>query len=404
MTSSGPSSGRPTGTYRSRAARLGPDEHLDEAQTVFLHFIATGTLPVSESAWTLLTLQQKLHEQVQRDHHFFGAPGGESAFCRKLLALLLENHQALPRLLGQVGERLLEELYGHTMESGIVSRWISWLSDMPGLDNRTLRWKTLLLSLSYTGGRISLENYPKVEKGIILYLLREMQPPQLFRFVSGLAAARLEKLAGALDIPLTPGYDLVEVLSIMRAQAGHLVLPTPLPQEFPVPDTYIDNAGLVLLAAFLPSLFGELGWFDGAAFGSDVVHQRAVLLTQHLVRPSDMIPEYSVHLNKLLCGYPSSATLPLSFDEDNGFEQERASALLSSVLRQWTLNGNPINASVSALRESFLHRRGKLVRRHNGWLLHVEQKAYDVVLNGLTWNIRMIQLPWMKEALWVEWV
>lgn len=386
-------------------------EPLNQVQTVFLHFIATGVLPASHGGYTLATMERQLAEELQKDPHFFGAPSGGSVFSYQLLDLLLTNRTALPRLLSQFGEALLEDLYAHTMESGIVSRWTSWLSDVPGLDTRTLRWKALLLSLSYTGGRISLDNYSKVEKGIVLYLLRDMQPAQLFRWVGQLPSVKLEKLLGALDIPF--GADLSEVLSIIQEQTGHLVPPqapglegtAATPVLPPDAGVYIDNAGLVLLHPFLFSLFQELGWVDGIGFVQETLQQRAVLLTQSLAHASDIHPEYQLRLNKLLCGYPLEDTLPLSLDDENGREHAKVNQLLETVLRQWTINGQPVNPNVSALRDAWIRRRGKLIRREHDWVLQVEQKAFDVVLlNSLSWNTRMIQLPWMREVLWVEWV
>jgi len=395
-------SGSPT---MPRAPRT--KEPLNQVQTVFLHYIATGVLPVTHSQYTLSDMQQQLLEQFQKTPHFFGAPSGGSVFSDQLLDLLLTNKCALPRLLAQFGEALLEDLYAHTMESGIVSRWTGWLSDVPGMDTRTLRWKTLLLSLSYTGGRMSLDNYPKVEKGIVLYLLREMQPAQLFRWVGQLPNLKFQKLLGALDITYGASIDLSELLSLIQEQIGQLV-----PAEKPAPPalsasdavTYVDNAGLILLHPFLFPLFQELGWVDPVGFVQENLHQRAVLLTQYLARPSDIIPEYQLRLNKLLCGYPLESTLPLSLDEEASRLQEKAAQLLQTVIRQWTFNGQPVNHHIQHLRDSFLLRRGKLIRREHDWLLQVEQKAFDVMLNGLPWNMRMIQLPWMKEVLWVEWV
>jgi hypothetical protein len=410
-----PGSHTPPGRSPQKGRAPKSKEPLNQVQTVFLHFIAHGVLPIAHSTYTLNGMQAQVLEQLQKDPHFFGAPSGGSEFCLQLLELLLTNRAALPRLLAQFGEAILLELYAHTAESGIVSRWTGWMSDVPHLDTRTLRWKALLLSLSYTGGRISLDNYSKVEKGIVLYLLREMQPTQLFRWVGQLPPAGLEKLLGALDIPHSVGADLSELLSTIREQTTHLVPPAapglePAPKRAsPLPvvtdqGVYVDNAGLVLLHPFLSSLFEELGWVDGIGFIQEHLHQRAVLLTQYLVHPSDIFPEYQLRLNKLLCGYPIDAPLPLSPDEDAAREHEKAAQLLQTVLRQWTLNGQPANSTIQGLRESWLSRRGKLIRREHYWVLQVEQKAFDVILNSLTWNTRMIQLPWMQEVLWVEWV
>ena len=75
--------------------------------------------------------------------------------------------------------------------------------------------------------------------------------------------------------------------------------------------------------------------------------------------------------------------------------------MLQSVLEYWTILKN---TSIESLRESFLMRAGKLSFDGKEWLLQVEQKGYDVLLQNLPWNISMIKLPWMKYLLRTEWV
>jgi hypothetical protein len=50
-----------------------------------------------------------------------------------------------------------------------------------------------------------------------------------------------------------------------------------------------------------------------------------------------------------------------------------------------------------------MQRNGKLSVVDDGWLMQVEQKAIDVLLNHLPWGIGIIKLPWMNEILYVEW-
>jgi hypothetical protein len=41
--------------------------------------------------------------------------------------------------------------------------------------------------------------------------------------------------------------------------------------------------------------------------------------------------------------------------------------------------------------------------RDGDWLLQVEAKTVDILLNQLPWGISMIKLPWMQRMLWIEW-
>jgi hypothetical protein len=391
-----------------------PPEPVEDLSEIFMHFLATGGLPPQGRGWDLNSIRDRLQDQVQKSPHFFGAPSGESKFCHDLLHLLLQNEAALPRLLSQFGDTLLEDLYAHTMNAGMVRRWINWMADAPGLDLKKLRWSAILRSLSKTGGKVSMEAYPQTEKEIVLYLLGEMPPAQLFRWVGSLTSVRLEKLLSILVIPQTDTSDLRETLSAIHSQtapavaevaARSIVPPTPVHQRTIPDEIYIDNAGLILLHPFLSVFFHELGMLEEGRFIQESLHQRAVLLTQCFVQPTDIFPEYQLILNKLLCGYPLHATLPLGLEDSGDVELKEATNLLQTVLGQWTLNGNPVNSSIQTLRDSFLRRKGKLIRRENDWVLQVEQKAFDMVpLNSLPWNIHMIKHSWMSTTLWVEWV
>jgi hypothetical protein len=59
--------------------------------------------------------------------------------------------------------------------------------------------------------------------------------------------------------------------------------------------------------------------------------------------------------------------------------------------------------SVASLRSTFLQRQGVLKSAESGWVLLVERKAYDILLEQLPWGVGMIRLSWMHAPLRVEW-
>ena len=75
--------------------------------------------------------------------------------------------------------------------------------------------------------------------------------------------------------------------------------------------------------------------------------------------------------------------------------------MLGSVIEHWVILKN---TSIEGLRESFLQRNGKLTFANNEWLLQVEQKPYDMLLQSLPWNIGFIKLAWMNQILITEWI
>lgn len=52
---------------------------------------------------------------------------------------------------------------------------------------------------------------------------------------------------------------------------------------------------------------------------------------------------------------------------------------------------------------SFIERPGKLEQREDKWVLYVENRGYDILLDSLPWSYRTIRLPWLKKKINVVW-
>jgi hypothetical protein len=160
---------------------------------------------------------------------------------------------------------------------------------------------------------------------------------------------------------------------------------------------YIENAGLILLHPLLPRFFTALGIAEEDQL---IKPERAICLLHFLTTGLLIAPEYELTLAKLLCNIPLE--MPVESDVNlTESEIEEAEALLNAVIRHWDALRN---TSIDGLRGEFLFRFGKLSMREDGdWLLQVENKTVDILLNQLPWGISMIKLPWMPKMLWVEW-
>ena len=161
---------------------------------------------------------------------------------------------------------------------------------------------------------------------------------------------------------------------------------------------YIDNAGLVLLHPFFPRFFDSLGISIEEVI---VQPERALSLLHYLTTGQTKIPEYELILPKILCEFP--LLMPVSSDyKITENEISEVAALLDAVIKHWEVLRN---TTPDGLRGTFLLRPGKLIRKEDGdWLLQVESRTFDVLLEHLPWGISMIKLPWMKKMLWVEWI
>lgn len=162
---------------------------------------------------------------------------------------------------------------------------------------------------------------------------------------------------------------------------------------------YIPHAGIILLHPFLSTFFQKLELTKGSEFTDLWQHQKAILLLHFLATGEEKGTEFDLVLPKHLCGWPLN--LPIDHTIDiNPEEMAEGENLLRAVIDHWGALGS---TSIDGLREGFLQREGKLENKQNGWLLRVEQKTMDILLDRLPWNLSLIKLPWMEDMLKVEW-
>ncbi|HEY1166261.1 MAG TPA: contractile injection system tape measure protein [Chitinophaga sp.] len=164
-------------------------------------------------------------------------------------------------------------------------------------------------------------------------------------------------------------------------------------------NTYINNAGLVLLHPYLNIFFNALGLLEKRAFKSSAAQDKAVQLLGFLASGETDIPEYDLVFPKLLCGLLPEDPVD-RFVELTELDKTEANQLLEAVINNWNALGS---TSADGLRGNFLMREGKLQWQSDEWRLRVTQASYDLLLNRLPWGISVVRLPWMPWALKTEW-
>ncbi|WP_312078191.1 contractile injection system tape measure protein [Chryseobacterium sp.] len=162
---------------------------------------------------------------------------------------------------------------------------------------------------------------------------------------------------------------------------------------------YIENGGLVILHPFLQRLFESLELTEKNEWKSENDAQKAVLLLHFLVYGDSDFSEDQIVLNKIICGLKSDEVINVNI-QLNDDEKEACEELLNAVVQHWSVMSN---SSVSALRETFLQRNAKLILNKEDFELYVEEKGFDVLLNGLPWGISTIRTAWMNKVLFCHW-
>ncbi|MEL6536381.1 MAG: contractile injection system tape measure protein [Bacteroidota bacterium] len=195
------------------------------------------------------------------------------------------------------------------------------------------------------------------------------------------------------EIPTSPERPLsdLEVAGLLTPEAS-------LPEE-----VYQSHTGIVLLHAFLPSLFSNLGWLDGEHQWRSERDQQWAVYAIHYLASGEAEPEESdLFVAKLLAGWPVAEVLPQVEPEPwLPALQAEIEDLLKALHHNWA----PMDGcSWEGLRYDFLSRDGKVARENDAhWKLTLEKKVFDMLLQKITWSLSYIQHPWMPEPLVVEW-
>lgn len=165
---------------------------------------------------------------------------------------------------------------------------------------------------------------------------------------------------------------------------------------------FIDNAGLCLLSAWFLRLLSMLDYLNEAR--KDIKDTksriRAIFLLQYLTYQEEKeYWETELVFNRLLVGLPMHIPLPKRL-ELTAEEKQIADSLLSAVKAHWPkMNGT----SMKGFLQSFVTRTGRLEEQDEKWVLTVDDRTYDILLDSVPWGFRQIRLPWMKKYIQVKW-
>jgi len=163
---------------------------------------------------------------------------------------------------------------------------------------------------------------------------------------------------------------------------------------------YVQNAGLVLLHPYLKTFFNNLGLIKEGKFTSNTARFKAIHVLQFLIDGEFVHPEHTLILNKVLCGLPVQAPVPLSV-KLTAVQQQHCKDFISAILSMWEQMKNSSHAN---FRGAFLKRDGILKNEYDDWNLKVEPAGYDVLLQTLPWGYGIVKNGLMKSTIYVEWI
>jgi hypothetical protein len=129
------------------------------------------------------------------------------------------------------------------------------------------------------------------------------------------------------------------------------------------------------------------------------VQQKAILFLQYIINEKSRQAEHRLVLNKLICGWPIHMPLKNSCNL-SALEKAAASDLVESLKEHWTVVKN---TSTPGLIQSFVFRPGLIQKTQNGFLVQVERRTIDILLDSLPFGLTIIKFPWNEYIINTEW-
>lgn len=164
----------------------------------------------------------------------------------------------------------------------------------------------------------------------------------------------------------------------------------------------VGNAGLCLLAAWFFRLFSMLNYLDDErkSLRNTALKIRAVFLLQYIVYGEEReYRETELVFNRLLVGLPQHIPFPKQLPLTSE-EKQTVDSMVAGIKANWpSMDGT----SVRGFRQSFIARSGTLEQQEERWLLTMEEKTHDILLESIPWSFRQIRLPWLKKYIQVVW-
>ena len=163
---------------------------------------------------------------------------------------------------------------------------------------------------------------------------------------------------------------------------------------------HTSDAGLVLLNPFITVFFTRLGLTqEDNSFETIQQRMRAAHLLRVIAFGSEEDhDDCKLVLCKILCGISPDVPCFTDFTPTEQ-ECEEIDSLIANVCEYWSiLRGT----STNGFRQTFLQRHGTIEKDDAGWLVRVEGKTLDILMEDLPWGISTFVLPWTRP-FFVDW-
>ncbi|VXB29839.1 conserved hypothetical protein [Flavobacterium sp. 9AF] len=377
----------------------------DKKSNTLLYFLQNGKLPW----WCFHEVQNKLKKTAFFDEENIQEIIKNKDFITPFKAILIQK---------KVQQRLI---YQFTNEQIILL--ISVFNNSKTIDYKKVINKSELLIKMFTHANFTVKKslwealfsyftLQKLDNLISFYITNEAlfkskkesfltYIKELEKIISFSPSERMTLLKAANEINPLEEEDLISEQEGKKSQKeDNLInkIEYSLEEAYEEENSYIQNAGLILLHPFFKDFFKNCQLLDEN--NKAITNKElAVHLLHYLATEQENDYEYNMLFEKFLCGLPMDfpikreVAIPLQIKEE-------AEKMLAAVLNHWTALKS---SSIAILRNEFLQREGKIDFQDSNPKIFIERKTQDILLERLPWNISIIKIPWLEKLIYTEW-
>jgi len=347
---------------------------------LFLHVITTGTLPWWEPSEEvdLDAIVRDLAENAPAElRAFLYTAAGDRTMWRRIAYQLRDgSRQALVDLLPELTKALAD----------VEQMLVPTPKERTDRDLRTLTLEALLRAAP------DILAAPD-DATVVTTVAREV--------IEGLETSA--SVAGPAAVPLESRQPARNPRVADTAGSANAVAPVESevpPDRTPASERHVvRHAGLILLAPFLERFFEICALRDRKQWIDKAAQYMAVHLLHYVCTGEEGRAEHALTLEKVCCGIALDEPIPRDLVL-RAEQKTEAHDLLASVIEHWKALKN---TSIDGLRATFLTRDGVLTRRGDDWVLRVERKTLDILLDRIPWGYSTVAMPWNNYVIHVEW-
>lgn len=366
---------------------------------LFSHFMLQGTLPwwSSEAEIDINGILQELYACVPEQSYAFFYQHRKNPIVWTRAAFQLND----------AAKQMVISLFKELQET--KTQLLQW-AEIGKTDDSRFNESTRTLEvihdvlLRHAPDIINVQDFVETIALVLDAVIKEIAPDwrEDRRQIAQAAFNKLKSYAEGASLTASIAYATTDALAIENnpSHQSSNSLPSHTAVETDAEPRYIiHHSGVMLLAPFFKKFFDACGLLDGSEWKHKDAQYQAVHLLKYLTTGAKKTAEYSLMLEKLICGIAVEEPIPLEVNLQ-AYQLDEARALLAAAIDHWQVLKN---TSIDGLRETFLKRDGLITRKNDAWLLQVERKTLDVLLDSIPWGYSSVILPWNDYLIHVEW-